>query len=140
MFCYNYIDMGAQHNFVDFYAMLGVAYDAESSEIKKAYLKQAKEAHPDAGGTTEAMQQLNHAYKTLTLPEKRAAYNKVYSLYNKVSTDNLDLKEDYYDIPLSANSGTSDSEDLEDFFVDQLYAEYYEADKKPKWKGKFKRK
>ena len=140
MFCYNYTDMGAHNHFVDFYAMLGVEYDAESSEIKRAYLKQAKEAHPDAGGSTEAMQQLNHAYKTLALPEKRAAYDKVYSLYNKVSTDNLDLKEDDYDIPQSPSSGSGESEDLEDFFVDQLYAEYYEADKKPKWKGKFKRK
>lgn len=129
--------MNTREEFTDYYALLGVEYDAEPIDIKKAYLRLAKESHPDAGGSTEAMQNLNHAYRTLTVHEKRAAYNKVYSLYNRVALDDLELKEDDYNLPASSNTkGT----DYDDYFVDQLYAEYYEADKKPKWKGKFKRK
>ena len=32
-------------------------------ELKKAYYAAAKKLHPDAGGTTEAMQELNAAYE-----------------------------------------------------------------------------
>ena len=122
--------------FTDYYAQLGVEYDAENLEIKRAYLRLAKEAHPDAGGSTEAMQKLNHAFRTLASPDKRKAYNKLYSLHHKVVTDDLELKEDDYDIPTGSSKGT----DYDDFFVDQVYAEYYEPKKQPKWKGKFKRK
>jgi curved DNA-binding protein CbpA len=129
--------MSGKEEFADHYALLGIDYDAENTDIKKAYLKLAKEAHPDAGGSTEAMQTLNHAYRTLMVPEKRAAYNKLYSLHNRVALDDLELKEDDYDIPRSNGSKVTE---YDDFFVDQIYAEYYEPEKKPKWKGKFKRK
>lgn len=129
--------MGAHEEFKDYYALLGIDYDAENPEIKRAYLRLAKEAHPDAGGSNEAMQQLNHAYKTLMAPEKRTAYNKLYSLHNKVVTDDLELKEDDYDIP---TSGDKTDTGYGDFFIDQIYAEYSDTKKKPKWKGKFKRK
>lgn len=129
--------MSSRDEFTDYYLLLGVEYDAEPSEIKRGYLRLAKEAHPDAGGSTEAMQQLNHAYRTLMTPEKRAAYNKLYSLHNRVALDDLELKEDDYDIP-----ATSDKTETgyEDFFIDQVYAEYADPIKKHKWKGKFKRK
>lgn len=125
-------------DFVDYYALLGIEYGTEGGELKRAYLLKAKQAHPDAGGSTEAMQELNLAYRTLTDATKRAAYDKVYGLYNHVGLDDLELKEDDYDVPVSADP--DDESGLEDFFVDQLYAEYYEPKKEPKWKGKFKRK
>lgn len=131
--------MSSREEFVDYYALLGAEYGAEGNELKRAYLLKAKEAHPDAGGSTEAMQELNLAYRTLIDDSKRAAYDKVYGLYNKVSLDELELKEDNYNIPVSSEE-SDDETGLEDFFVDQLYAEYYDPKKKPKWKGKFKRK
>ncbi len=129
--------MSAHEDFADHYALLGIEYDAEPTDIKRAYLVLAKESHPDAGGSNEAMQHLNHAYRTLMTPEKRAAYNKLYSLHNRVALDDLELKEDDYDIP---TTGDKTNTGYEDFFIDQVYAEYSEPSKKPKWKGKFKRK
>lgn len=129
--------MSAQDQFVDYYALLSIEYDAEPSEIKRAYLKHAKQAHPDAGGSNEAMQKLNRAFRTLAAPDKRAAYNKLYSLHHRIVTDDLELKEDDYDIPVS---GDKTDTGYEDFFIDQVYAEYYEPSKKSKWKDKFKRK
>lgn len=131
--------MSRKEEFVDYYALLGVEYGTEGVELKRAYLLTAKEAHPDAGGSNEAMQQLNLAYRTLTDETKRSAYNKVYGLYNRVALDDLELKEDDYDVP-AESTGLGDETGLEDFFVDQLYAEYSEPIKKSKWKGKFKRK
>lgn len=123
--------------FIDYYLLLGIEYDAESVDIKRAYLKLAKEAHPDAGGSTDAMQKLNHAYRVLMTTDKRAAYNKLYSLHNRVALDDLELKEDDYDIP---TAGDKTDTGYEDFFIDQVYAEYAEPIKKSKWKSKFKRK
>ncbi len=131
--------MASKEEFVDYYALLDVEYGSEGGDLKRAYLLKAKETHPDAGGSTEAMQELNLAYRTLTDEAKRAAYDKVYGLYNHTGLDDLELKEDDYDIPV-ASGDLDDDTGLEDFFVDQLYAEYYDPKKKPKWKGKFKRK
>lgn len=129
--------MSTQDQFVDYYALFSVGYDAEPAEIKSAYLRLAKESHPDAGGSNEAMQGLNKAFRTLAAPDKRKAYNKLYSLHNRVVADDLELKEDDYDVP---NTGKKAETGYEDFFIDQIYAEYAEPLKKSKWKGKFKRK
>lgn len=129
--------MSSRDEFTDYYLLLGVEYDAEPSEIKRGYLRLAKEAHPDAGGSNEAMQQLNRAFRTLAAPDKRKAYNRLYRLHHRVVTDDLELKEDDYDVPTGDKKTDTG---YEDFFIDQVYAEYYEPAKKSKWKDKFKRK
>lgn len=122
--------------FVDYYALLEVPADADGTAIKRAYLLAAKKAHPDAGGSTEQMQLLNTAYRTLSDHLKRTAYDKLYTLHTNVATSNLDLKEDGYNHPVSSDEDIID----EDYFVDQLYSEYYEKPKKPVWKPSFRRK
>lgn len=44
--------------------ILGIQPDASQEEIKAAYLKKAKETHPDAGGSTEAFQKVSWAYQS----------------------------------------------------------------------------
>ncbi|MCA9327838.1 J domain-containing protein, partial [Candidatus Saccharibacteria bacterium] len=56
---------GKNPSFVDYYELLGVQTTVSDQTLRKAFLLKAKAAHPDAGGSTEAMQQLNKAYKTL---------------------------------------------------------------------------
>lgn len=46
---------------VPWWTTLGVAADAGLDAIEAAYRTKAKQAHPDAGGSTEAMAQLNAA-------------------------------------------------------------------------------
>lgn len=58
----------------DYYQILGLGKDCTSSQLKKAYLKLAKEFHPDrnrAPGSTKATQLLVKAYTVLSDPEKR---------------------------------------------------------------------
>ena len=127
--------MSAKGNeeFVDYYELLGVEATAEAGQIKTSYFKLAKDHHPDAGGSTEHMQLLNTAYLTLRDDTKRAAYNKLYNLHYGGLSEDLDLKDEY-EVP------TSDEDiDNADYFVDQIYAEFYGKDEPDKPKGgKFK--
>ena len=59
----------------DHYATLGVPKDASLEDIKRAYRKLAREAHPDNGGTTERMQELNAAKEVLYDERRRADYD-----------------------------------------------------------------
>lgn len=60
---------------MDHYQTLGVAKNATSDEIKKAYRKLASQHHPDKGGDTNTFQQLQTAYDTLSDPIKRQQYD-----------------------------------------------------------------
>ena len=58
------------------YTTLGVAQTASRDDVKRAYRKRAKKAHPDrVGGNHEEMAELNRAYALLEDPEKRARYD-----------------------------------------------------------------
>jgi molecular chaperone DnaJ len=64
----------------DFYAVLGVARDANDDEIKKAYRKLATQWHPDrnngAKDAEEKFKDITEAYDVLRDPQKRAAYDR----------------------------------------------------------------
>ena len=59
----------------DLYAALGIARDASTDAIRRAYRQKAKTAHPDAGGSVEGFAALSMALDVLTDPERRARYN-----------------------------------------------------------------
>ena len=58
------------------YDVLGVPKDATEDEIKKAYKSKSKKAHPDKGGSNEAMSEINKAYMILRNKEKRERYDQ----------------------------------------------------------------
>ena len=61
---------------LDPYQTLGVDKSAGPDEIKSAYRKASKQAHPDTGGSAEKFASLNGAYLVLKDPEKRAEYDR----------------------------------------------------------------
>ncbi|MFA9446968.1 molecular chaperone DnaJ [Egicoccus sp. AB-alg6-2] len=60
----------------DLYELLGVPRDASPEDIKRAYRRQARQHHPDAGGDEETFKQITHAYQVLSEPQKRARYDR----------------------------------------------------------------
>jgi curved DNA-binding protein len=66
--------------FKDYYQVMGVAPDASSDDIKRAYRRLARKYHPDVSKETDAevrFKELGEAYEVLKDPEKRAAYDRL---------------------------------------------------------------
>lgn len=62
----------------NYYKTLGVAHDAGTDDIKKAYRKLARQFHPDVSKEANAeqrMKEINEAYGVLSDADKRAAYD-----------------------------------------------------------------
>ena len=59
------------------YERLGITPPSTSKEIKMAYLKSAKECHPDlhGAGKTAEFQALTEAYSVLSDPQRKASYD-----------------------------------------------------------------
>lgn len=61
----------------DYYGVLGVAREATTDEIKRAYRKLAHRYHPDKdGGNEEKFKEINEAYQVLGDAKKRAKFDQ----------------------------------------------------------------
>jgi curved DNA-binding protein CbpA len=61
------------------YQVLRVAVTATDKEIKVAYRRAARKAHPDHGGDPAAFRRVTAAYETLIDPQRRSAYDRSYA-------------------------------------------------------------
>ncbi len=66
--------------FIDYYKILGVDKSIPQKDVKRAYLKRAKQFHPDLHPddpkAKAKFQALNEAYEVLNDPDKRAKYDR----------------------------------------------------------------
>ena len=66
--------------FIDYYKILGVDKSIPQKDVKKAYLKRAKQFHPDLHPddpkAKAKFQALNEAYEVINDPEKRKKYDQ----------------------------------------------------------------
>jgi curved DNA-binding protein CbpA len=75
---------------IDPYETLGVARNADAAQIKTAYRKRAKNAHPDAGGDADAFARLTTSYEILSDPVRRKVYDE--TGYDPTLADAKDLE------------------------------------------------
>ena len=74
----------------DYYAILGINKLADLSNIKKAYHQQALLLHPDKNHGLEndnGFKELGQAYSTLSDPEKRTEYDRIYAVDDSIRRD-----------------------------------------------------
>src|SRR5512135_520612 len=58
------------------YDVLGVPPTASATEMKAAYRRAVRRAHPDAGGSAELFRQVEAAYDVLGDPRRRQEYDR----------------------------------------------------------------
>jgi DnaJ-class molecular chaperone len=58
------------------YETLGVERGADAGEIRKAYLRLSRTAHPDKGGSEEEFKKIQQAYEVLSDDQSRAFYDQ----------------------------------------------------------------
>ena len=58
------------------YESLGIERNADSQEIRRAYLKLSKTLHPDKGGDPEKFKVIQEAYEVLSDENKRNIYDQ----------------------------------------------------------------
>jgi DnaJ homolog subfamily A member 2 len=58
------------------YDVLGVQRGADPQEIRRAYLKLSKTAHPDKGGSEEEFKKIQQAYEVLSDEQQRSFYDQ----------------------------------------------------------------
>lgn len=76
---------------MNLYDVLGVSKTATPEEIRSAYLKKARETHPDTtDGSTEAFQEVSEAYDTLSDEDARAHYD-LHGETRKVNNDEAQI-------------------------------------------------
>ena len=78
------------------YQVLQVAVTATDKEIKVAYRRAARTAHPDHGGDAAAFRRVTAAYETLIDPQRRKAYDRSYAAGTVRDTAN---DEAHFDAP-----------------------------------------
>lgn len=104
--------------FKDYYAVLGVAEDADTKDIKKAYRKLARKYHPDVSkeaNAEEKFKELGEAYDVLSDSEKRAEYDQL-KRYGNRGGEQFQRPPNWESAGASQGGFTGGAEDFSDFF------------------------
>ncbi|KAH7106486.1 DnaJ-domain-containing protein [Auriculariales sp. MPI-PUGE-AT-0066] len=79
-----------------YYDILGVGFDADANELKKAYRKQAIKYHPDKNPSPEAeetFKEVSKAYSILSDPNLRAVYDRAGAKMTEKEGGEMDIDD-----------------------------------------------
>lgn len=80
---------------VNLYDVLNVEEDCSKKDIKKAYRKLVKTAHPDRGGDPDLFELITHAYNVLYNEDSRASYDSTYKVSKQAETNFEEMKDSF---------------------------------------------
>jgi DnaJ-class molecular chaperone len=102
--------------YINYYAILGINKRATPKEVKLAYYKISKEAHPDKGGDEDVFKKVTEAYKILSSDKDRTEYD-VKSKFGS----NYDEFSEIFDFEFKTDAKNYDKDKYEEFIKrDQL--------------------
>lgn len=113
--------------FKDYYKILEISSDADSTAIKAAYRKQALKWHPDRHPNMDVksiMQDINEAYVVLKDSQKRARYAEEYKFFKKSQSDKNEKKSGSTSSNVQAYSQQYSHRNKNDFWHEYYYYEY----------------
>jgi curved DNA-binding protein len=116
--------------FQDYYQTLGVARDASTDDIKKAYRKLARKYHPDLSKEPDAearFKEIGEANEVLKDPEKRAAYDAVGSRREQEQATGRGAGGDDFQPPPGWDSGFEFSGRGDEGFGTQDHSDFFDA-------------
>lgn len=102
----------------DYYAVLGVARDANAADIKRAYRRLARKYHPDVSTETDAenrFKEVQEAYEVLKDETKREAYDRLGS--NWRAGDDFEPPPGHRGGFAAGDGGFRHAGDFSDFFA-----------------------
>ena len=121
----------------NYWSLLGVSPECDSSELKAAFRKEARKWHPDLNkndvNAEERFKLINEAYAILSDPNKRIAWEKKNNKSNDIFENRFPNFEEYLEIVLGIKSESNNQidDENEDQFFDDLedqYDNYYQHD------------
>ncbi len=114
----------------NYWSLLGVSPECDSSELKAAFRKEARKWHPDLNkndvNAEERFKLINEAYAILSDPNKRIAWEKKNNKSNDIFENRFPTFEEYLEIVLGIKSESNNQidDENEDQFFDNLDDQY----------------
>ena len=114
----------------NYWSLLGVSPECDSSELKAAFRKEARKWHPDLNkndvNAEERFKLINEAYAILSDPNKRIAWEKKNNKSNDIFENRFPDFEEYLEIVLGIKSESNNQfdDENEDQFFDDLEDQY----------------
>jgi len=114
----------------NYWSLLGVSPECDSSELKAAFRKEARKWHPDLNkndvNAEERFKLINEAYAILSDPNKRIAWEKKNNKSNDIFENRFPTFEEYSEIVLGIKSESNNQidDENEDQFFDDLEDQY----------------
>lgn len=116
----------------DYYKVLGVARNASTDDIRKAYRKMAMQYHPDRNPgdkqSEERFKEINEAYQVLSDEQKRARYDQLGSDYSNWRQRGGSPNDFNWGQWASGGGGSRvDMGDLNDIFGDGSFSDFFRS-------------
>ena len=103
----------------NYWSLLGVSPECNSSELKRAFRKEARKWHPDLNkndvNAEERFKLINEAYAILSDPKKRKEWEKLNHKNQDIFENRFPTYEEYLDIVLGIKTNiNNDNDDIND--------------------------